>query len=385
MRTLRLILLAALFALPLAATKTAHAYSPANTHRWLARQSVLLLVKTYPGEYDELLEHMDQVVEGAFHEDDFFFDGDHDPKTLRVMRHFYHAPDAKGLQYGDSEFPNSFEWNGLPNEDNEWDYHDGILAYRRGDYDMAYFIVGHTAHLIADLTVPAHTHLDEHGPPAGDDYEQYCARQSHSPIDADLPTVAVGTPIPQFATLSDLFQATANASYYRNLFPGYLPEQGNDATGVIQQMFPDISKSFLSGIWNIPGVGKLGTAFLEDQPGFFYFKKNEANTKVDIIDYDPEDPLSREFGPVDDDSVLVERMSQDLVPVAILHGAAALKMFVDEARSLPTIEDPSDALPVDSEASMAGCRASGSGSSGSLPLALLFALLALLRPLKQEQ
>ena len=378
MRALRLILLATLLLLPSLPARSAQAYSPANTHRWLARQAVELLVATYPGEYDELLEHMDLVVEGAFHEDDFFFDGNHDPKTLRVMRHFFHAPDAHGLTYGDGEFPNSFQWHGLPNDGNEWDYHDGLLAYRRGDYDMAYFIVGHTAHLIADLTVPAHSHLDDHGPPNGDDYEQYCARQSHSPTDVDLPTVPVGTPIPQFATLSEIFQATANASYYRNLFPGQLPEQG-DASGIIQQMFPDISQGFLSGEWSIPGIGKLGAAFFEDQPGYYYFKKNDVPTLYDVVDYDPHNPGAREFGPTVGDAPLVERMSQDLIPVAILHSAAAIKFFVDEARSLPSIEDPADLPPTGQDHAVAGCQTAGGNTSLLATLALLFLLAAFRR------
>ena len=377
MRLMRTTLLAALVAIPTLGATRAEAYSPANTHRWLARQAVELLVATYPGEYDELLEHLDFVVEGAFHEDDFFFDGDHDPKTLRVMRHFFHAPDAKGLSFGDAEFPNSFEWHGLPNEGNEWDFHDGLLAYRRGDYEMAYFIAGHTAHLIADLTVPAHSHLDEHGPPSGDDYEQYCARQSHSPTDVDLPTVAVGTPIPEFATLSEVFQATANASYYRNLFPGRLPEQG-EATGVIRQMFPDISLGFLSGEWSIPGVGTLGSAFFEDQPGYYYFKKNDVPTLVDVVGYDPARPLTRSFASVVGDAPLVERMSQDLIPVAILHSAAGIKLFVDEARSLPPIDEPSEVPPVDVDDG-AGCHAAGGGLSAFSSLLLMFLLVGMRR------
>lgn len=375
MRKLRTTLLAALILLPSVRATDAEAYSPANTHRWLARQAVELLVATYPGEYDEVLEHIDLVVEGAFHEDDFFFDGDHDPKTLRVMRHFFHAPDGKGLTYGDEEFPNSFEWHGLPNEGNEWDYHDGLLAYRRGDYEMAYFIAGHTAHLIADLTVPAHSHLDEHGPPNGDDYEQYCARQSHSPTDVDLPTVPLGTPIPEFDRLSELFQATASASYYRNLFPGYLPH-GGEAEGIIREMFPAISQGLISGTWSIPGLGELGSAFFEDQPGFYYFKKNNVAVETDIVDYDPTQPLERSFGPTSDDAPLVERMSQDLVPLAILHSAAGIKMFVDEARSLPPIDEPGEIPPVDDDGSAAGCQTGGPGSTGVLASCALLLLLA---------
>ena len=36
--------------------------------------------------------------------------------------------------------------------------------YSEGDKDKAYYWLGHTAHLLADMTVPAHAHGDPHGP-----------------------------------------------------------------------------------------------------------------------------------------------------------------------------------------------------------------------------
>lgn len=43
-----------------------------------------------------------EVIEGAFHEDNMYADGDQDPTTLRVMRHFYHAPDQAGLTWSEN-------------------------------------------------------------------------------------------------------------------------------------------------------------------------------------------------------------------------------------------------------------------------------------------
>ena len=76
MRHLKSILLAALIVVPVAHISTAEAYNASRTHRWLTLQAVELLVASYPGEYDEVLEHIDQVVEGAFHEDDLYADGE---------------------------------------------------------------------------------------------------------------------------------------------------------------------------------------------------------------------------------------------------------------------------------------------------------------------
>ena len=50
---------------------------------------------------------------------------------------------------------------------------DGLLnLYRNGQKDLAYYYLGRVAHLIADMTVPAHTLLDGHAPLVNnDDYE----------------------------------------------------------------------------------------------------------------------------------------------------------------------------------------------------------------------
>ena len=382
MRHIKSTLLAALIVLPIAQSSTAHAYNASKTHRWLTLQAVELLVSVYPGQYDEVLEHVDQLVEGSFHEDDLYADGDQDPTTLRVMRHFYHAPDQMGLTFSISGvggiWPNSYQWNGEKNEQNEWDYYDGMEQWQRGNIAEALFIAGHTAHLIQDLTVPAHTHLDDHGPPYGDNYEQHCSGRTISATEANLKTVAPGTPLPVFASLSDAFQKTANASYYRNSYPGHLSEDG-EAYGVIKDMFPEIGVSWLTGEWTIPGVGKLNKGFEEESPGYYYFSINTVPSKYDVIDYDASQPEDRVFGPIASDTHMVERMADDLVPVAILHSAAVIKMFVDEARALPPIDNEVDMPPEEEyETASAGCNAIA-GSSGLLSAFCLLLFVVALR------
>lgn len=365
-------LLVALLALPILGQGEAQAYDAHYTHRWIARQAAELLVATYPGEYDEVLEYTEEIVDGALHEDDFILDGDDDPRTLRVMRHFYHAPTGKGLDYGDATFPNSYQWNGEESEQNEWDYHDGLRAYQEGRLGEAYFIAGHTVHLISDLTVPAHSHLDDHGPPYGDDYENHCRSRMTSELAGSLREPPEGSAIPEFATLADAFQRTADASYYRNLYPGSLA--GEEPSGVISQMFPDMSIGFLSGVWEIDGIGKVGSAFYEEEPGYFYFSRNDAPSEYDIINYDPSQPFDREYGPIDSDAPMVERMADELIPVAILHSAGALKLFIDEARALPSLPDIEEP-PVASDDETSGCNSSS--STGMSWLAGLFALALL--------
>ncbi len=357
--------LAALVSVPLLVAGEAQAYDAENTHRWIAREAVQLLVSTYPGEYDELLEHIDAIANGASHEDDLYLDGDDDPRTLRVMRHFYHAPDGSGLTFDGDQFPSSYEWNAIDNPQNEWDYHDGLRAFQFGEFENAYFIAGHTIHLIADLTVPAHAHLDDHGPPNGDNYEDHCTSRMVSQFEGTLKRPAADAIIPAFLDLKDAFQKTANAAYYRNMYPGNL--EGSVPGGVVGQMFPDMSTAWISGNWVIDGIGEEGEGFYEEQPGYYYFSRNYAAPLYDILNYDASRPLDRTYGPMNSDALMVERMADDLVPIAILHSASVLKMFADEARALPAKYTDNDLAPAED----GGC--STTASSSSTLIAICFA------------
>ncbi len=343
------------------------AYDAENTHRWIARQAVELLVKTYP-EYAEAQEYIDEIVEGAFHEDDFFLDGDSDPMTLRVMRHFYHAQTKEGLTFGGATFPNSFEWNSKQTIENEWDYQDALLAFQKGRLAEAYFIAGHTVHLISDLTVPAHSHLDDHGPPLGDDYESHCTSRMVSEFEGTLLSPPEGATIPEFLDLADAFQKTASASYNRNLYPGNL--SGEEASGIVSLMFPEMSRSILSGLWKIDGVGEEGTDFYIEEADLYYFKRNTVVSQYDVLDFDYTDPTAHEFGPINSSKPMVERMADDLVPVAILHSASVLKLFMDEARSLPPIKDKTNMVDPDD----GSCCSSGSSNVTWMSLSLLLLL-----------
>jgi hypothetical protein len=331
----------------------ASAYDAHYTHRWLTRMAVRHLVARYPGVYDELLTYIDTVADGAQHEDDPLLDGDTDPTTLRVMRHFFRPTDESGLSYGGHDYPSSYEWAALPRDDNEWGYDDGLAAYRAGDTEEAYFVLGHIAHLIEDATVPAHTHLDAHGPPFGDSYESYCTSQMMDELTSLLPLPPEDAPVPAFADLHEAWMATARASYWRNMYPGEI-DGTESVSGVLADMFPSIRFQYLYQNWRIgdPPVGQLGKGFKEDQPGWFYFKVADYPAAVDKVAYDPyADPgMGDTFGPNDDEVPMAALMARDLVPVAILHAAGVMKLFLDEAYA--TAPAPEKPMPMPPDA---GC------------------------------
>jgi uncharacterized protein (TIGR03382 family) len=359
-----------------AAPRDAHAYGQ-NTHRWVARQAVQYLVARFPGEYDDLLMFEDDIADGAEHEDDFIEDGDGDPTTMRVMRHFYRPTDGLGIEYGGfPRFPSSYVWGGLPNETNQWDYVDGIRAFAAGDETEAYFTIGHTIHLITDLTVPAHSHLDEHGPPDGDDYESYCGTRMSSEFVGTLKGPAPDAAWPNFETLQDAFQGTAEASYWRNMVPGHIDDE-EGPSGAIAEMFPDLKIHWFYDEWYISGFGTLGSAFYEepDSRGYYYFHKNHGVAAMRRASFDPSDPFSYDYSENTAEQSMAAAMADDLTPVAVLHSAAVLKMFVDEARKArkddSSNDDPSDMMP---GSEPAGCQ---SGGPAGVALPLLLALVAL--------
>jgi len=371
------IILIAVAGLLVTATRPAAAYDHKHTHRWLTRMAAEYLVAAYPGQYDELLEYVDRAAAGAEHEDDLFLDGDDDPQTLRVMRHFYRPADGRGLTMNGQTFPSSFEWATGDRADNEWDWDDGIAAYAAGDKEQAYYVLGHMVHLIQDLTVPAHTHLDIHGPPSGDDYEGYCSRQMLDEYHSNLPLPPAGSPIPEFANPYEAWRKTSLASYWRSLYPGVL--SGTDqASGAISEMFPAISWSWFSENWTIsePPVGALNEDFFEDEPGYYYFKNSEYPAAVDRAAFDPTDPLSFDFEANPGDASMTELMARDLVPIAVLHSAGVMKLYIDQARAAAPTSDPNDPADPD-ESAPGGCGiAAPSGGAPSAPFALLALVVA---------
>lgn len=368
---MRRVMVAVLLVGMLWGVRPAGAYDPRFTHRWITRQAARLLVESYPGRYDELLTYVDAVAAGAQHEDDPILDGDDDPTTMRVMRHFFHGADEHGLIYGDQQFPSSYDWAHDTTGQNAWSWQAGLDAYAAGDREHAYFVLGHMVHLIQDLTVPAHSHLDAHGPPQGDDFESYCTSQMISEFESRLPLPAPGTPIPEFGDAREIWRATAAASYWRNMYPGDLSNQ-DAASGILAQMFPDLSWSWFSETWTIPEVGALGEDFWEEKPGWFYFENAEHPAAVDFIDYRPWSPADSAYGDNGAGHSMVEGFARDLIPVAVLHSASLMKLYLDQAQALEPVGPAPDVEP-ETETDAGGCRSSGPPA----PLWLLVVAIAL--------
>ena len=91
-----------------------------------------------------------------------------------------------------------------------------VLRYGQSDRTTAYYYLGHVAHLVQDMTIPAHTHNDPHGSnlvSMHESYEQDYApthfQEFHFDDTAGLEYILKGRPITIPASLYEAFQQTA--------------------------------------------------------------------------------------------------------------------------------------------------------------------------------
>jgi hypothetical protein len=131
----------------------AKGYDADTTHQHLAHLALQLLQDRYPNA--EVSAYIYWIKHGEWDED-YNYDthlcahiGD-----LVTMHHFW-----------DADLPNLFEtYEGY---DNAYDraiqyWNEAIYAYSVGAKGQAYEYLGHIAHLLQDMSVPAHAHLDKH-------------------------------------------------------------------------------------------------------------------------------------------------------------------------------------------------------------------------------
>ncbi len=216
--------------------RAAHDYGP---HLSLTQQAYRLYAARYEG--GELALYLggasgeapasdtpDNVSAGAYDEDM----PDMNPWDDRIpeLRHFWdcRASPTRGLAGYDSAVNRAQKYfTGGYGLDGKYDYGwgvkgtqgRGILAlYEAGDKPRAYWYLGHAAHLLQDLTVPAHALLWPHPVSGSDAYERY-AERVYREREALAPA-----PIESFASLYDLYYRTADAAgdYDAGFGPGSL-------------------------------------------------------------------------------------------------------------------------------------------------------------------
>ena len=165
------LVMALLFGLMGTPRTVAYMTGPENdqpVHEYIAEQALALYSN------DEIAAYFGQIRHGAAHEDqkDHVYD-----RTLActTYTHFWDADKALDDAVDSSPFCADGE-NAWQKAQKLWGM--AVGEYASGDKDAAYEYLGHIAHLLADMTVPAHAHEDMHGPQIVEDdcYEDWMTR-----------------------------------------------------------------------------------------------------------------------------------------------------------------------------------------------------------------
>ena len=171
----------------------------------------------YSGEQPKLRDDAN-VVAGSYDEDEAHYNPF--DELMPSNRHFWNPRGGlyAGLGGWDSGVDRAHKyWSGgygvEGRYDKDWSENNGkrrgvkdhgcVYLYQHGDKAKAFWYLGHVAHLLEDLTVPAHVHLFMHIVPWMDAYETYM-KTAHVrwPVD-------VSKPVENFDSLLDIFRATA--------------------------------------------------------------------------------------------------------------------------------------------------------------------------------
>ena len=179
------------------------------------------------------------VIEGSYDEDIAHEDPWDD--LVPVVKHFWNWRGGyyAGLYGADSSVNRAHKYfsggYGIEGRyDRDWDGNEGprrgvkdhgiAYLYRHGEKATAYWYLGHVAHLLEDLTVPAHEHLWPHANPGTDAYEAYMA--------TNYPRWGNGSSeaIEIFPSLYQIFLETAKVSEEFDAGFGPGDEEGIDGT-----------------------------------------------------------------------------------------------------------------------------------------------------------
>ncbi|MDD2758209.1 MAG: hypothetical protein PHD72_02435 [Patescibacteria group bacterium] len=173
-------------------SKQVFSYDTNVAHPYLTEKAINI----YNSHFSNKISDNDKqnIVQGAIDED----------TPIRWMNHFFEPNQNVGLL----GFQTAKNWaqNGGSQEvyaigDQSWQ--TAIDAYGNGENKKAFLALGHTLHLIEDMTVPAHTRLDVHVFNGGDPYEQW--------VKNNQPSAEVKQ-INYFSDLNKYFQDLANFS-----------------------------------------------------------------------------------------------------------------------------------------------------------------------------
>jgi hypothetical protein len=169
-----LVALLAAVGLSLAVPSGVAAYS-GTCHAHLTEEAALIF------GFPELEDYLDRVSEGAVCEDNIDHIYSEENVCGHTVRHFWDADDPDNFQQNNClgfDYNNAWVKGRRLVERADQLYWSWVTTGSYADLDSAYHYFGHVCHLIGDMGVPAHVHIDYHpNDPLDDDcYEDWMAQ-----------------------------------------------------------------------------------------------------------------------------------------------------------------------------------------------------------------
>lgn len=184
-------------------------YSPETTHAGLTEESLRFYVK-YFNKNSFSYSDIENIIKGSIEED---------KPGIRCLNHFYDPTRNIGI----NDFRTAKEWATRSDVGNSYYWGSCLEHYAKGERELAFECLGHTLHLIQDMTVPDHTRNDPHmgDGPVGlftgeSSYEGWADFNKDSDSIKGISTSYSEKPL-YFSELSGFFDFLANYSN-RNFF-----------------------------------------------------------------------------------------------------------------------------------------------------------------------
>ncbi|MFA5175273.1 MAG: hypothetical protein WC430_02495, partial [Patescibacteria group bacterium] len=311
----------------------AFCYDTDIAHPNIAKMASELYNQTF--DTDLTNEEVSWIEEGARQEDTPF----------RWMNHFYDPVHEKGLVFSGVTYTSAKNWANSPFTQTNYALGDkswqrALDDIKKGDRKNAFKELGHTLHLIADMSVPAHTRNDVHAVPK-DSFEEFVKNNWNS-IAKNLKA--------NYLTVDNLQTAFNDLANYSN-----------------NNFYSD--DTIESGKYNkIEITNKIEFSYNNNFYYYNYSNYNNKEYKIFIsrkkINWktgldNQKDNFLEPFG----NGVILSDYSSILLPKAVAYSSGVIKLFIDETNK---IETDKIALPSSRE-SWTGFfnRAAGSLVSGA--------------------
>ncbi len=235
-------------------------------------------------------EQIDCLRTGAVDED----------MPIRWMNHFYDPIYNVGLK---SNYLSAKQWSRASELQRDYSFGDqtwarAIKEYQDGNEEQAFCTLGHILHLIADMSVPAHTRDDAH--PTGDSYEQF-VKYNWDLLYTDLENQPIN--LIYYPNLDNYFDKLAN--YSNNNF--YSDDTIEDKRYEVIKIIDQDTRKTLDG--KDLSISRSGIGYLYSEEGNIW---NTSDTK----------DIKNQY--------ILTDYTKHLLPQAVGYSAGVIKLFFEE-------------------------------------------------------